>query len=86
MALREGTLNLIYGVNLPIEEAWDMEDLVLVGNIRGKNPNKEEMELWVQKNWMGLIQAEPEVDTLSKGWFGFTFNNKEEAGNILNQN
>ena len=42
-----GILNLICGVNISIEEAGDMAELVLVGNIRGRNPDQEEMELWV---------------------------------------
>ena len=35
---------------------------------------------------MGLLHYEPKTSSLSKGWFGFMFNNKEDAEKILNQN
>ena len=63
-----GTLNLVCGVNVAIEEAKDMDDMVLVRKIRGRNPNHEEMKAWVHTNWMGQLTSAPEVSGLSKGW------------------
>ena len=34
---------------------------------------------------MGLLHYEPEANTLSKGWFGFKFNNVEDVDKILKQ-
>ena len=63
-----------------------MAGVALVGKIRGRNLTQDEMEIWVQKNWMGSLQYEPETTPLAKGWFGFLFNCKDDAGKIFNQN
>ena len=47
------TLKLVCGVNVAIEEVEDMVDVVLVGKIRGRNRNHNEMKAWVHMNWMG---------------------------------
>ena len=42
-------MNLVCGVNLSIGEVGEMEEVALIGKIRGWNPFQEEMEIWVRK-------------------------------------
>ena len=51
-----------------------MADSALVGKIHGKNPSSEDMEIWVRKNQSSALNYEPEMDALTKDWFGFRFN------------
>ena len=76
-----GNLNLFCCVNVAIQEVEDMVDLVIVGKIRGINPNLKEMKEWVQKNWTGHLTSVNEISGMSKGLYRFTFNIKKSGGN-----
>ena len=49
-----GNLDMVYGVNVAIEEAEDMADRVIIEKIYGRHPTLKEMEGWVQTNWVDL--------------------------------
>ena len=79
-----GNLNMVCGVNVPIEEVEDMVDRVIVRKICGRHPNLEEMKGWVHTNWEDLLSFVAEVGDLSKGQYSFTLGSKHDMEQILN--
>ena len=81
-----GNLDMVYGVNVAIEEVKDMADRLIVRKIHGRHPTLEEMKGWVQTNWEELLSSAVEVGELSKGWYTFTRSSKHDTMQILNRN
>ena len=60
-----------------------MAELDLVEKRSERNHSPENLEIWVMKNMLGILQYEPEISALTNGWFSFKFNSVEDADKIL---
>ena len=60
-----------------------MDEIALVGKIKGHHPSPEGLKEWARINWENLLHYEPETNALTKGWFGFKFKCAAHVDRIL---
>ena len=77
---------MVLGVDIPMDEALETLELILVRRVKGRQYSSNYMVELTHKSWSGGLTTQTEVIILTRGWFMVRFTNEEVVEWVLERN
>lgn len=82
--LGERPTNLIFGLDIEMEQVVSFSELSVVARARGRCFGMPFLKSWVKKHWGGKISTDLTIRILARGWFSFSLGNELDVSWVLN--